>query len=270
MGRIWRVILDGNLSGYYNMACDEALLNLYSQKRIPILRIYGWSQPSVSLGYFQRVEEVLNLREIEKENISIVRRITGGGAILHHQEITYSLILSREDLSLPFSVKQSYSILTSFIVEFYRSIGLKPSFAYQVSSPTKKFDNFCFSSWEYFDIVIKGKKIGGNAQKRRKNLIFQHGSIPLKVNFPLIKRLFKNIPQDIQEKTQGLSYFLHHLNIFELREKLISSFKNTFKITLYRDKLSTQEEEEVEALLNLKYTCESWNFNRNEKTSLVK
>ena len=256
------MILDGNLCGYYNMACDEAIFNHYPQKRVPTLRIYGWSRPFVSLGYFQKAAQVLNLDISEREKIPFVRRITGGAAILHSQEITYSLTLSTRDLNLSSSVKESYRILTSFLLMFYKKLSLHAYFAVDICNGSLgRYGNFCFSSHENFDILINGIKIGGNAQKRSKELIFQQGSIPAKLHFGAIRKVIKNIPQDLEEKSQGLFYFLgKSVDIYRLKEKAAISFKETSNVDLGNGDLSKEEKDSLRNLKKDKYASIQWNF----------
>ncbi|MCM8773886.1 MAG: hypothetical protein NC820_04035, partial [Candidatus Omnitrophica bacterium] len=105
MEKIWRIIIDGYNDGLVNMARDEVLLFCYPKLKVPTLRIYSWLKPFVSLGYFQKIEDTINLEECLKKNIGFVHRITGGSAIVHYKELTYSLICELDDLNLPIEVK---------------------------------------------------------------------------------------------------------------------------------------------------------------------
>lgn len=264
------MILDGKGDGYYNMAKDEAIFNLYRAKKVPTLRVYGWSKPFVSLGYFQKVNEVLNHQACREQGISFVRRITGGAAILHQEELTYSLVLSSKDLELKGGVKESYRILTSFIINFYKDLGLNASYAGEVNKNIVEDTNFCYASFEYFDILIEGKKVGGNAQKRRKDLIFQQGSIPLKINFSLVRKIFKDNLKDLEKRTQGLEYFLRDKSGFtRLRSQLIFSFKKTLGVEFDCKDLDRDEAELCQILLRKKYLLNQWNW-KDEETLLVK
>jgi len=244
MRKEWRLILDEGGDAFFNMAKDEVLFTTYLKRKQPTLRIYSWSVPAISLGYFQKVEETLNLLAMVKRRIFFVRRITGGAAILHNEDITYSLSLSTEDLNLSRSVKSSYKILCSFLLNFYRGLGLNPCFP---SDNDSKYGNFCFSTIHSYDIIIGNKKIGGNAQKRRRNFIFHQGSIPIKVNFDLVRDTH---------------------NWVEWRERLAFSFQETFGVRFFIDKLSKEEEEQVSYLKEHKYYSYEWNF-KFKKTILV-
>lgn len=262
MGKTWRLILDQKCDGYYNMAVDEAVLLGYNSFKTPTLRVYGWGKPFISLGYNQNPEKVLNL----EEGFPFVRRITGGSAILHHKELTYSLVCSLEDLNLPKAVKASYRIICSFLRHFYSQLGVKASFANGIdfkSQEIKKnlgnYKNFCFSSWQHLDLLVEGKKIGGNAQRRRKNIIFQHGSIPQEIDPSYIRRAIKD-SGDIRERTISLEEVLgKSLNFDLLSSLLYSSFKLTFGVEFSQEKLLESEKEKVVFLLKEKYKTKEWN-----------
>ena len=262
MGKTWRLILDQKRDGYYNMAVDEAILLHYASFRIPTLRVYGWDKPFVSLGYNQNFREVLN----SKREIPFVRRITGGSAILHHKELTYSLVCSLEDLNLPKGVKESYRIICSFLKHFYGQLGLKASFAkdltfdkQEVAGSLGIYRNFCFSSWQHLDLLIGRRKIGGNAQRRRKNIIFQHGSIPQEIDFSYIRRTIKD-SGNLRERTTSLREVLGKaLSFNSLRSLLPASFKSTFRIEFSRGGLLPPERKIVASLLKGKYETEKWN-----------
>jgi len=265
MRKEWRLILDEGGDAFFNMAKDEVLFTTYFKRKQPTLRIYSWSVPAISLGYFQKVEETLNLLAMVKRRIFFVRRITGGAAILHNEDITYSLSLSTEDLNLSRSVKSSYKVLCSFLLNFYRGLGLNPCFP---SDNDSKYGNFCFSTIHSYDIIIGNKKIGGNAQKRRRNFIFHQGSIPIKVNFDLVRELIKGVGY-LEDKTLGLKDLVRDThNWVEWRERLAFSFQETFGVRFFIDKLSKEEEEQVSYLKEHKYYSYEWNF-KFKKTILV-
>ena len=265
MEKKWRLIIDGKCDGYRNMAVDEAILACYSNLKIPTLRIYGWNEPLVSIGYNQKPEDVF----IEAKGASFVRRITGGSSILHDEEITYSIACSHADLDLPKNVKQSYKILCSFLKTFYEQLGLRAYFAGEVSRELLgDYSEFCFSSSQYFDIIIEGKKIGGNAQRRRKNIIFQHGSIPQKIDFLKIKQIIKNT-SILEDKTFALYDLLKEvLNFKDLSFMLADSFKKTYCLDFIPGSLSLQEKTLAQELLKRKYRNSAWNRQGNSGSDL--
>ncbi len=261
------MIVDGACDGYYNMAVDESLLTCYQCAQIPTLRLYGWNAPFVSLGYNQHVEQVLR-----SYTLPFVRRITGGSGILHHDELTYSIVCATSDIVLPKKVKESYAALCSFLKTFYARLGLDTVFAKDIiSQGLGRHEHFCFSACEPFDLMVKGKKIGGNAQRRSKETIFQHGSIPFSIDFKLVQEIFMQV-EDVSTKTTCLNEIRKEGNDFlALRDMLAESFRSTFAVELFEDILSKEEKATAQYLLENKYRNKEWNYRRayNEKAEVV-
>ncbi|MFH1442309.1 MAG: lipoate--protein ligase family protein [Candidatus Omnitrophota bacterium] len=270
----WRFIYNKPMDVYSNMAFDEALFQgYYAGCSKPTLRVYSWSNPSFSLGYFQDAGKELDLKKCAKENIDFVRRITGGGIIFHDQEITYSLICSREDLKILDSVAGSFKKICSFLINFYKSLGLDAKFAVDADDSRRLTEPcaFCFASKEKYDIVIDKKKIGGSAQKRRRNVIFQHGSIPLwldigKPSVFLNKKLDKNITQEIC----CLQDFLDKMPCAEeLTDLLKKSFEQSFGLCLKEAGLNDKEKLFYQDLKEKKYKTKKWNIIQRNSPPLV-
>jgi len=273
----WRLILDDKRCGFCNMALDEAILIDYPRHKIPTLRIYGWREPFISLGYNQDSRVVLG-----STKIPFVRRVTGGSAIFHDQEVTYSITCASGDLNLPKRVKDSYESLCLFLIEFYSRLNLEAKFARtsalayqsQCSQKTPKqqrslhsgiYENFCFSSCEEFDLVIDGKKIGGNAQRRRKNLIFQQGSIPQRLDFALIKKVIAKAGK-LEQKTTFLDGIVNKkTDFYYLCRVLADSFKSVFNVHFIKNSLFKEERETFDYLVKHKYTAKEWNNKSSSK-----
>ena len=167
-----------HLSAKANMDIDKELFYSFKDGNKPILRIYNWEE-SFTYGASQKKEEL----DFEYGKSS-AKRITGGGILLHGHDISYCIVTSVSSIKNA-SVKRSYEELCKFILEFYKSLGLKPAFAKDIKEIELFKSSFCQVGFEPYDIIIEGKKIGGNAQKRSRHTILQHGSIPLKsINHP--------------------------------------------------------------------------------------
>ena len=246
------------------MAIDEAILIGHdSGYTLPTLRVYGWKFPAFSLGYFQNAEETLDLEKCKKEGILFVRRITGGGIIFHDQELTYSLTCFKDEINAFGSVKNGFMKICLFLLNAYKRLGLDPHFAKEVKSSNLKKSSFCFASFQDYDIVINGKKIGGNAQKRKRNLIFQHGSIPLQMKIDGFSPFLRNKPERLEEKTCCLEEILgRKITFMELAEILKESFKETFSIDLVEEDLIDKEKELFIRLMKDKYSRLDWNLKR--------
>lgn len=249
----WRFIDTGELAGPLNMAVDEALLACFDPNRSrPVFRLYGWSPPAISLGRFQTPGDVLDLSRCEAAGVPVVRRITGGGAIYHAEELTYSLVCTPCQVPDAVSVKESFRALTRFICRFYGMLGLDALYAVDHFPPGTKLGErtpFCFAGKETYDILVRGKKIGGNAQRRLKNIIFQHGSIPLVNNAVPGAAFLRMPPPGVEEGTGALADFGVVRPRDELVRLLAAAFAESIPARLEESAL-TGEEEEQAALLD--------------------
>ncbi len=183
MQHIWRYIDSGTNIGAYNMAMDEELLaRAQAGEAMPVLRLYTWSPPAVSLGRFQDIETAVNVDACRRLGFDIVRRITGGRAVLHRHELTYSVVARTDNPLFPSSVLGTYKVIAACLLAGIRNLGIA---AEMVSHPSRHAalirkatrDAACFSSPSWYEILAHGKKIVGNAQRRVSGAFLQHGSI---------------------------------------------------------------------------------------------
>jgi lipoate-protein ligase A len=221
----FRLIISQNLSSNDNTNIDKALFKAFENGSLPILRLYSW-QKSVTFGAGQNPSDYENLLKEYKNNFS--KRITGGGVLFHGHDISYSLILPSTFIDNR-SVKETYELICSFILEFYSNLGLKASFAKDIKSIVLSKSPFCQVGFEAYDIIVNGRKIGGNAQKRAKNVIFQHGSIPI-----------KSIKND-EKYGASLEDFSINLDFDEAINKLKEAFEKTFNAQLLESQLNENE-----------------------------
>lgn len=242
----WRLIDSGPGDGAVNMATDEALLDWFVPGRsAPVFRLYQWSPPALSLGRFQKAEEVLNVERCAATGIPVVKRITGGGVIYHGAELTYSLVCSPEHVLPAASLKDSFRVLTSFLLRFYEKLGLDATYA--VDHPSVMNETlgirtaFCFAGRESYDILVDGRKIGGNAQRRLRNVIFQHGSIPLENHSARGASYMRSPPESIEATTAALADFGADRPVENLKLLLAEAFRETMKSNLMPDCLTDEE-----------------------------
>ncbi|HEY6838360.1 MAG TPA: lipoate--protein ligase family protein [Geobacteraceae bacterium] len=242
----WRLIATTPGDGRLNMAIDEALLFAFDpQHSAPLLRLYGWDPPALSLGRFQDEDQLLDRERCAAAGVPVVQRITGGGIIFHADELTYSLVCSPRHLPCVASVKESFRTLTSFILHFYRGLGLDAAHAADVLPPGPRLGErtaFCFAGKESYDILIAGRKIGGNAQRRLRNTIFQHGSIPLVNRAAEGARFLREASVLGAGETAALADFGITLCRADLATLLASSFTATFGVPLCPSPLTPAEE----------------------------
>lgn len=246
-------------SGCENMAADEYLIAWYERTRRPVLRIYGWEPPAISLGRYQDAS-CLNLDACRSDSVAIVRRITGGGSIFHCGEVTYSLACGERDIGASaVSVKDSFGVLNRFIIEAYRIMGLDASYAKDGPSrgPHGRSPQFCFSGSEEYDIVIQGKKIGGNAQRRTDGIIFQHGSIPLTIDAPRIRRYFRG-PVDFGKFTCLEELLSRKVAPYDVIKVLPGAFATVMNWECTEMDFSPSAKKDITLIMNRKYRAESW------------
>jgi lipoate-protein ligase A len=223
---IFRYIQDNFESAKTNMSIDKALAMSFKKEDMPILRFYTW-QEGFTVGASQELKSYVQYLSIYN-NAS--KRMTGGGVLFHGHDISYSLVLSSAMFE-GLSVKQSYEKICTFLLQFYKDLGLNPTYAKETQGISLSKSDLCQVGYEAYDIIINGLKIGGNAQKRTKNMIFQHGSIPL-------------------FKTKGSCEFGHSLEDLGIKlsydeavEKLKAAFVKTFHAHLEPSSLNEKEHE---------------------------
>ena len=165
----WRLLHSGPQSEPYNMAVDMTLLT----SGHPTFRIYEWAMPTLSLGHFQPYSQVL-LSNSSLASVQIVRRMTGGGAIFHHHEITFSLILPFLS-PLPRKVAPCYQFLNTLIITSFQPLGYELSLRGGNADET---DFFCYNRQNPYDLLWNQKKLIGGAQRRTSKTLLHHASIP--------------------------------------------------------------------------------------------
>jgi len=170
-------------NAYMNMAIDEALLT----SKHPVLRFYTWKPAALSIGYFQKTK-LLDKKNIKKHKVDLVRRLTGGNAVLHDKELTYSFII--DEKLMPKSIISSYKKISSGLLQGLMNINLKPTLNTKVKKQEKS--PVCFNDPSWYEILVNKKKIIGSAQKRINKKILQHGSILLNINTKKYLSLFKD------------------------------------------------------------------------------
>lgn len=175
-------------SGEKNMQIDNDLLELAikNQLKEPTFRLYGWSPACISLGRNQN-DEFIDKAFLNSKNIDIVKRLTGGRAILHDKELTYSYICKISRLRNGESVINSYKEISQLLIEGLAKLGIKLTFG--ETKPHTKFD-YCMSISTGADLCYEGKKLIGSAQFRKEGYILQHGSILFDYDKNLMENLF--------------------------------------------------------------------------------
>ena len=177
---IWRLLITPPARGAWNMAVDESILEtMGSGAVLPTLRLYAWEPACLSLGYAQPVTDV-DLPRLHARGWEMVRRPTGGRAVLHTDELTYSVIAPLNEPRVAGTVLESYRRLAQALVQALNLLSLPVQVNENSSAPHAKATNpVCFEVPSAYEITVGGKKLVGSAQARRKAGVLQHGSLPL-------------------------------------------------------------------------------------------
>jgi lipoyl(octanoyl) transferase len=260
---LWRLIDEGPLDGPSNMALDEALLSCFdAQHSLPVLRLYGWEPPALSVGRYQDAATALDLELCAADGIPVVRRMTGGGIIYHAQELTYSIVCAPEQLGEAVGVKGGFRRLCGFLLGTYQRLGLDAAFATDLNhagAPLGQRTAFCFAGKEEFDVLVNGQKIGGNAQRRLRGAILQHGSIPLESCVPQGLRYLRD-PAPGAAAAVSLAELGLRPELAALKGMLVESFQERLGVRLQAAAPSAEEITAAARLEESKYRCTAWNL----------
>ncbi|HEY63269.1 MAG TPA: lipoate--protein ligase family protein [Caldilineae bacterium] len=175
----WRLIIDGAADGATNMAIDEAIGRTVAQgKAPPTLRFYMWAPPCVSLGRHQKLRDI-DLEACAARGYDVVRRPTGGRAILHTDELTYSVAAPDSDPRVAGAVMDAYHRLSQGLVAGLRILGIPANEAPGANRAGPDASPACFEIPSAYEICVDGHKLMGSAQYRSGHMVLQHGSLPL-------------------------------------------------------------------------------------------
>ncbi len=247
MSRAWRLIILEPVDCYTRCAIDEALLKSVGECRSPnTLRFLSIKPPSVSVGYFQRIEEVVNVEECRRLGISIARRPSGGGAIYqdYRGEITYAIVVKAQDeLIKGLDIEKTYKKLLQWLIRSLRKIGLNA----QYKPPN--------------DITINGRKVSGNAQSRKYGAILQHGTILLRTYKNIMAKVLKTDREKLKRVTGIEEELRREIDRKKFIELLIGSFEETYNVRLVKGSFTDYELKLIEKLRK-KYSDPKWIYKR--------
>ena len=177
MSAVWRLLVDAGAPGPWNMGVDEALLASVAGGGVPTLRLYSWAGPWLSLGYAQRIDP-LRAEACRSAGVGVVRRATGGGAVLHGADLTYAV--AAPERLLPGGLDASYARLSEGLGRALETLGVAVAAAgpARVRPHVRPFD--CFAEAAAHELAVGGRKLVGSAQRRRAGALLQHGSLRLR------------------------------------------------------------------------------------------
>lgn len=260
MVEIWRFLDTGANNGFWNMAVDEAIFITTKEKNLsPTLRFYRWRPSAVSIGYAQNVGEEVNLKECKRLKMDVVRRYTGGGAIFHDDELTYSFISKTDGYQHFDDLLASYKQVCWGIIKGLSELGISVKFREVRNKLSSREKVPCFMANSKHDLIVNEKKVLGNAQRRTKEVFLQQGSLPLSYNFNLINRIFPG-SNGFKNRATSISEILdQEISLEEIKEKLLFGFTSHFSVNFKEGTLSEEEQSLARKLFKEKYSSPEWN-----------
>jgi lipoate-protein ligase A len=269
----WRWLTADPLAhdGATNMAIDEAVLSCVATgESLPTLRFYAWDPPCVSVGYAQSMRDVVDLDACRRDGVTWVRRLTGGRAILHTGELTYSIAVPASERRVQGGVVASYRRLSRGLLAGLRLLGLEVVQAEAVDEQAAEGSAACFDAPSHYEITIRGKKLLGSAQVRRQKAVLQHGALPLSGD---VTRLvgYLRLPDDeraaLQAELARRAITLEEavgraVSTLEVAEALAQGFAQALNLELEPGQLTHQEQALARGLREEKYADAGWNFQR--------
>jgi lipoate-protein ligase A len=256
MKETWRFIAEEKiLDGQLNMAIDEAILKACGEgKSPPTLRCYGWSQPTLSVGYSQDANHDLDLERCQEIGVPIVTRPTGGRALLHDDEFTYSIVAPIPHPLFPSNLRGAFHEISSALLLALECMGIEQltmggkssprNSQYKVRSPS------CFAALNHWEICWGEKKLLGSAQRRLKNSFLQHGSVWNDCDREFMHSLFRF--DSTQSAKDSLEYHYSHtatlqeicnrsVSADEFSQAMMTGFEKAFPIRLIPGELTDTE-----------------------------
>jgi len=266
----WRFLNTGRHSPGMNMALDEAIwLACEAGTAVPTLRVYGWHPPALSLGYAQSVFKEVNVAACRRYGIEIVRRPTGGRAVLHDDEVTYSVVMPITSQESTRTLTEHYHLIGLALAEAFTHLGL----AVRLARPQRLVNErqtpspACFAALSRYELSVSGKKLVGSAQKRGQHALLQHGSIPLSLDRQRLFQCLKVPPAQhdaLVQEAYTTMIAVHEattapLAMSDIHEALRKGFATTLATPVVEGEVRPQEWQMARELYATKYATAVWN-----------
>ncbi len=261
--RSWNLILDGSGEGPFNMAFDEVLLRHVSSPGCPhvtYLRFYQWERPTLSLGFSQKAARITSFEFCRQHNIPIVRRLTGGKAVLHDRELTYSVVSNDPTFFPPSDITATYARIAEALLRGLAHLGVEATLTDRVFRPSQPLSSACFAVANHHELLWKDKKLVGSAQHRTRDSFLQHGSIPIEFNARQLAGCLglADVAGMEQKVTDLHSAVGHSPSPQEIASAMSRGFCETFGIRLHGFEFSARLLDEARQLAATKYAHVVW------------
>ncbi len=263
---VWRLVIDGQADGPTNMAVDAAILEAVTAgASLPTLRFYAWSPPCLSLGRNQPLADV-DMGACRAAGVDVVRRPTGGRAILHTDELTYSVALLQKDPRATGDVVESYRRLSEGLLAGLGNLSVEADQATRSLGPATEPSPVCFEMSSRYEITVNGRKLVGSAQWRARGGVLQHGTLPLEGDIARIVDLlaFPASEREVQRqalltRAATLEWVSGQVVPFaHVAQALADGFARTLELDLRPGALSSQERARAEEYRRCRYSAWDW------------
>lgn len=268
----YRFLNTGIQDAALNMAIDEAILTHYLQGEVPAtLRVFRWSQPSISLGRFQNIEREIESDICQQRGVALVRRPTGGRAVYHCDEFTYSIVIGKRD-GVPSGVVAAYAYLAQGLIAALQQLDVQAILSDE--RVNKRPSAACFASSTQADLTAGGFKLVGSAQVWKDEALLQQGSLPLDDRAAEFFALLR-FPSDAvraeavalyNEKTTPLHTFAPNIVWEDVARAFHHGFATALQATFQPGQLSASEWQLAQQLVEEKYSKLTW---RKERVTLI-
>ncbi len=284
-----RLLIDPPLDGPTNMARDEALMLLHARGgTLPTLRLYRWSPACLSLGRFQRGSEI-ERRRCDEVGVHVVRRPSGGRALLHDDELTYALVVRADSPLGRGSILESYKRISTALLAGLKRLGAEVELAHvrrpiggqrppakeagashelpvahhRLSAAGRPSSAACYDTPAAYELTVGGRKLVGSAQTRCEGAVLQHGAIPLSPHADRLSALLANRPLQLASQMIALNEALGTAARFnDVAHALTAGFAVSQGMTLERGEWTAEELDVAAELHETKYTSETWTWGR--------
>ncbi len=258
----FRLIVQPRMEGRLDMAIDEALADAVGAGRsAQVVRLYGFSPPTLSLGRFQRIKGMYHPERLAQDGVTLVRRPTGGHAVLHDDELTYSVILSKAEIALQLGDSRKrtvYDFIARILLAGLAQLGIQGRINASRQGDLRNPD--CFRSSGEFEITgDDGRKLIGSAQMTTRSAILQHGSIPLSNPG---RRVFRYLAAEEPADSHDPSSLNEQAGRCLGFEEVEACFADAFRRSLPTEESSLlpREQEMAERILAEKFSSDTWNL----------
>ncbi len=270
----WQLVITPNCDSHFNMALDEVYFRKVAGKGGgPVVRLYGWNSPSVTIGRFQNIDRALNLEVCKKRGVTVVRRPTGGRLVYHGHDLTYSVSARLGVPPFDGGIIPSYTIISQWLVDGLKQLGISASLAEgQVHHTTGvRTRELCFSAASRYEIICQGRKLAGSAQLRSGGAMLQQGSVPLTLAAGSVAEIIRLPKETFGNRDRLVDTFTaraisvmeaagRSIHWDEIAKALTSSLRERQNADIFIKEPTREELEDARKLVRCKYATEKWNL----------